>query len=296
MADAPAIAWAYPTAAVVGASLAVTGTVLQSVLRNPLAEPYLMGTVGGAALLAAGAMVSGLTALGVWVLPAASFLGSCLSLALVCGVAYFAGRARAAESASPFLRSSGSTLVLAGFVTGGFTGSLNMLVLSYAKPEDFAAVSKWLYGSLQMTTAGMFVLCLSVFALVFSLLLALARRLDVLELGRSEAECLGINARALIVTVLAASSLMTAVSVALAGAIGFVGLVVPHVVRRLAGPRLTRVLPCAALAGAAFLVLAERLRHLLPGDVPVGVVAAIVGAPCVFALLVSRRNGEGRDV
>ena len=114
--------------------------------------------------------------------------------------------------------------------------------------------------------------------------------------GRSEAECLGINARALIVTVLVASSLMTAVSVALAGAIGFVGLVVPHVVRRLAGPRLTRVLPCAALAGAAFLVLAERLRHLLPGDVPVGVVAAIVGAPCVFALLVCRRNGEGRDV
>lgn len=296
MAATQAIDWAYPTAGVVGASLAVTGTVLQSVLRNPLAEPYLMGTVGGAALLAAGAMVSGLTALGAWVLPAASFLGSCLSLALVCGVAYFAGRARAAESANPFLRSSGSTLVLAGFVTGGFTGSLNMLILSYAKPEDFAAVSKWLYGSLGASTVGSWMLCCAVFALVFGVLLALARRLDVLELGRSEAECLGINARAIIVTVLVAASLMTAVSVALAGAIGFVGLVVPHVVRRLAGPRLTRVLPCAALAGAAFLVAAEAVRRLLPGDVPVGVVAAICGAPCVFALLVSRRNGEGRDV
>ena len=296
MAATQAIDWAYPTAGVVGASLAVTGTVLQSVLRNPLAEPYLMGTVGGAALLAAGAMVSGLTALGAWVLPAASFLGSCLSLALVCGVAYFAGRARAGESANPCLRSSGSTRVLAGFVTGGFTGSLNMLILSYAKPEDFAAVSKWLYGSLGSATSGSWMLCCAVFALVFGVLLTLARRLDVLELGRSEAECLGINARTIIVTVLVAASLMTAVSVALAGAIGFAGLVVPHVVRRLAGPRLTRVLPCAALAGAAFLVAAEAVRRLLPGDVPVGVVAAICGAPCVFALLVSRRNGEGRDV
>lgn len=291
-----AINWAYPTAAVVGASLAVTGTVLQSVLRNPLAEPYLMGTVGGAALLAAGAMVTGLTALGAWVLPVASFLGSCLSLLLVCGVAYYAGRVRAAESANPFLRSSGSTLVLAGFVTGGFTGSLNMLILSYASAEDFATVSKWLYGSLGTATAGSLMLCLVVFAFVFGVLLALARRLDVLELGRSEAECLGVNAQAIIVTVLVAASLMTAVSVALAGAIGFVGLVVPHVVRRLAGPRMTRVLPSAAVAGAGFLVAAEAVRRLLPGDVPVGVVAAICGAPCVFALIVSKRNGEGRDV
>ena len=288
--------WAYLTAGVVGAALAVTGLVLQSVLRNPLAEPYLMGTVGGAALLAAGAMVSGLTALGAWVMPVASFLGSCLSLALVCGVACLAERARRAESANPFLRSSGSTLVLAGFVTGGFTGSLNMLVLSYAKPEDFTAVSKWLYGSLQAVTPGLFALCLGVFAVVFAVLMLLARRLDVLELGRSEAECLGINARAVILVVLTAASLMTAVSVALAGAIGFVGLVVPHVVRRLAGPRLTRVLPCAALAGGAFLVAAEAVRRLLPGEVPVGVVAAICGAPAVFALLMSRKNGEGRDV
>lgn len=288
--------WAYPAAAIVGAALAVTGAVLQSVLRNPLAEPYLMGTVGGAALFAAGALVAGLTALGAWVMPLASFLGSCVSLLLVCAVAWGAGRVRRAESANPFLLASGSTLVLAGFVTGGFTGSLNMLVLSFANPQDFTAVSKWLYGSLKTVTPLTCALSAVVFAAVFILLMGLAKRLDVLELGRSEAECLGVNARALILTVLAASSLMTAVSVALAGAIGFVGLVVPHLVRRTVGPRMRRILPCAAALGGAFLALAEGLSRLVPGDVPVGVIAAILGAPFIFVLLVSRRNGEGWDV
>lgn len=280
----------------VGASLSVTGAVLQSVLRNPLAEPYLMGTVGGAALFAAGAIVAGLTALGAWVMPAASFLGSCFSLALVCAVAYFAGKARLKESANPFLRSSGSTLVLAGFVTGGFTGSVNMLILSYAKPEDFAFVSKWLYGSLKSVTPLTFALSAIVFLGVFALLMALAKKLDVLELGRCEAECLGINAGLIIFLVLASSSLMTAVSVALSGAVGFVGLVVPHLVRRKAGPRMKRVLPLSALLGGFFILAAEAVSRLLPGEVPVGVIAAIFATPLVFALLVSRHNGDGQDV
>lgn len=287
---------AYPAALVVGAALAVAGAVLQSVLRNPLAEPYLLGTVGGAALFSAGALVSGFAALGLWVLPLASFLGSCCSLALVCVVAVFAERAHRAESANPILRSSGSTIVLAGFTVGGFTGSLDMLVLSYAKSEDFASVSKWLYGSLACVTPLTFCLALVVFAGAFAVLLALARRLDVLELGRSEAECLGLNARSLILVSLAACSLLTAVSVAVAGAIGFVGLVVPHVVRRKFGPRMMRVLPLSALLGGGFLCAAEYLRRFLPGDVPVGVIAAICGAPFVLALLVSRRSGEGWDI
>lgn len=287
---------AYPAAFVVGSALAVTGTVLQSVLRNPLAEPYLMGTVGGAALSAAGVTLLGLTAIGAWVLPSASFLGSCLSLALVCLVAYMAGRVRREESASPILRSSGSTLILAGFVTGGFTGSLNMLLLSYAPDRDFAAISKWLYGSLgSVTWLGLSIGAVA-FAAVFLVLFFLSRQLDVLELGRSDAECLGVNARTIIFICLAASSLMTAVSVALAGAIGFVGLVVPHLVRRKAGPRMRRLLPLSAVVGGLFLVFAEWLRRFLPGDVPVGVVAAIFGSPFIFALLVSKKSGEGWDV
>lgn len=286
--------WTYPAAAITGAALSVTGSTLQSVTRNPLAEPYLMGTVGGAALFVAVAFVTGLTALGAWVMPTASFLGSLLSLSLVCAVACRAGKVR--DSGSTLLLSNSSTLVIAGFVTGAFTGSLNMFVLSYAKADDFAAVSKWLYGDLTAISPFAFMLGGIVFTLVFVLLWGLARYLDVLELGRAEAECLGVNARALILVALGAASLMTAVSVALAGAVGFVGLVVPHVVRRKVGPRMGRVLPYSAILGALALVVAQLIARALPGSVPVGVIAAVFGAPAVCLLLVSRRNGEGYDI
>ena len=153
-----------------GAALSVSGAALQSVLRNPLAEPYLLGTVGGAAFFAALATNLGLVALGAWVLPTASFLGSCASLALVCFVAAFAAKAREADGATPLLLSTGNAVVLAGFVTGGFFGSLDMLVLSYAKPDDFAAVSKWLYGSLKSVTGATLALGGVAFAFAFGLL------------------------------------------------------------------------------------------------------------------------------
>lgn len=297
--DASALSfdWAYPAAVVTGAALAVSGAALQSVLRNPLAEPYLLGTVGGAALFAALATNLGLVALGAWVLPASSLLGSCVSLALVCVVGFCAARARAADGANPFLLSGGNAVVLAGFVTGGFLGSLDMLVLSYSKAEDFAALSKWLYGSLGAVTGLTLAAGGSVLAVVLAGLLLLARRLNVMELGRAEAEAVGVNVRATVVAVLALVSFATAVSVALAGAIGFVGLVVPHAVRRKVGPRLQRVFVLSALVGGAFLACAEFVRRLLPGaDVPVGVVCAILGAPFFLWLLVSRRNGEGWDI
>lgn len=229
-------------------------------------------------------------------LPAASFLGSCASLALVCIVASFAAKARRADGANPLLLSTGNAVVLAGFVTGGFFGSLDMLVLSYAKPEDFAAVSKWLYGSLHAVTWSTLALGGVAFAVAFSTLLALARRLNVMELGVAEAEALGVNTRITTLLVLGAVSLVTAVSVALAGAIGFIGLVVPHFVRRKTGPRLQCVLVFSAFAGGIFLMLAEFLGRFLPGDVPVGVVCAILGAPFFLWLLMSRRNGEGWDI
>ena len=289
--------WAYPAAVVTGAALSVSGAALQSVLRNPLAEPYLLGTVGGAALFAALATNLGLVALGAWVLPASSFLGSCVSLALVCLIGSCAARARRADGANPFLLSGGNAVVLAGFATGGFMGSLDMLVLSYAKPDDFAALSKWLYGSLGGVTGPTFALGCVALTVVLTALLLLARRLNVMELGRAEAEALGVNTRATLAAILALVSLATAVSVALAGAIGFVGLVVPHAVRRKTGPRLQRVFAYSALVGGAFLPCAEFARRLLPSaDVPVGVVCAILGAPFFFGLLVSRRNGEGWDI
>ena len=284
-------------AAVTGASLSVSGAALQSVLRNPLAEPYLLGTVGGAAFFAALATVTGAVAWGAWVMPAASFLGSCVALALVCVVAWLAANARRDEGGSPYLLATGNALVLAGFVTGGFFGSLDMLALSYAAPEDFAFVSKWLFGSLQFVTGPTLAFGAASFAVGFGVLFALARRLNVMELGLAEAQTLGVDTRATVLLVLGAVSLVTAVSVAMAGAIGFVGLVVPHLVRRKTGPRMQRVLTLSALVGGLFLVLAELARRLLPGgDIPVGVVCAILAGPFFLSLLISRHNGEGWDV
>lgn len=288
--------WAYPAAFITGASLSVSGAALQSVLRNPLAEPYLLGTVGGAALFTTAAVVTGLTAAAAWVMPLASFAGSCLSLALVFSVAYFARRARLLDGGDAFVRSAGSSVVLAGFVTGSFTGSLQMLVVSYAEPEAFTMISKWLFGSLASATAASTALSAVVFAAVFTVLLSMARRLNVMELGTDEAECLGIDVRRTLLVVIAAVAMATAASVANSGAIGFVGLVVPHVVRRKMGPLMQKVLPASAILGGIVLAAAEGVSRLFPGDVSVGVVAAVFGAPFFFRLLASRRNGEGWDI
>ena len=283
-------------AGVAGAALAVAGATLQSVLRNPLAEPYMLGTVGGGSLFAAAAMHFGLTAWGAWLLPAASFLGSCVSLAIVSAVALAASRVRARRGADVHLRSSGSTVVLAGFVTGSFTGSLQMLLMSAADAETFARHSRWLFGSPSAAAPEAVVVAAVVTLATLAGLLLLSRWLDVLELGADEAACLGVNVRLTLVLALGAVSVMTATAVAVAGAIGFVGLVAPHVVRRALGPRMRWLLPGSALVGGVVLVLAEGMARRLPGDIPAGVLCALGGAPCFLALLASRHNGESRDV
>ncbi len=288
----------YLAALIVGALLSVAGAVLQSVLRNPLAEPYMLGMVGGGALFSALAMQLGLVAWGVFVLPVASLLGSLFSLALVCLVTWGAERARLLNGADAALRSSSSTIVVAGFVVGGFTGSLDMLVLSYAEPEAFTQLSKWLYGSLDTVSSSHLMVGSITLAIAFTTLLLFRRELNVMELGRDEAECLGINTRLVLVVVIGIVALATSISVALAGAIGFIGLVVPHVARRLCGSRIERLLPASALLGGLTLMLAQFLTTLLPGTqtVGVGVICAIFGAPFFLWLLASRYNGEAKDI
>ena len=290
------IDWAYPAAFVVGALLSVSGTALQSVLRNPLAEPYLLGTVGGASLFATIATLAGFSALGAWSLPAASFTGSCLSLGVVTLVAHTAERIRSSSSADPYIRSNGSTVVLAGFVTGSFTGSLQMLAISYADDGAFTAISKWLFGNLRSSTPASFLLGATALAAVFCVLFSRARQMNILELGRNEAECLGLNAKSTIIAVLGSVAIGTAVSVSIAGAVGFIGLVMPHAARRLTGPRMQLLLPASAVAGGLALTAAEAVSRFLPGDIPTGVICAVAGTPFFMWLLMSKRNGEGRDI
>ena len=273
------------SAFVVGAALGMSGCVLQSVLRNPLAEPYILGLVGGGSLFVALSIHFGLTAFSALVLPAASFCGSCFSLILVCGVATLAARRRTEGSSAARIRSSGTTVVLAGFVTGGFTCSLQMLVLSCSEPATMAKVTQWMFGDVLDVRPT----SLAFGALAVGVALAGLMRVDcylnVLELGRDEAECLGVNPRRLKIVALGLVSLATAVAVALAGPIGFVGLVVPNFVNRCFGGLHRRRILLSALFGGIALVVAAQIGRLLPGSISAGVVCSLVGAPLFLFLL-----------
>ena len=268
---------------VVGASLALSGAALQSVLCNPLAEPYILGLVGGASLGVAVVFSLGLAAVSAFLIPVAAFLGACLSLALVCLVSVLAAR-RLGQRAL-----SGGTVIVAGFVAGSFTKSLPMLVLSYATPEQSAAARKWRWGDLQAVQVGPLAVSCVALAVSLLVLMALNRKLDTLVLGENVARSLGVDVRRTQLLALGAASLATAISVALAGAVGFVGLIIPHVVRRLFGAGHRVYLPVSALLGGVFLVLAQGVSHFLPGSVPLGVVCALSGAP-FFLWLLTRRG------
>ena len=290
------VLWTILAALVVGASLGLAGAVMQGVLRNPLADPYLFGMVGGGTFFMTLALNFGLAAWGSLVLPLASLAGAAFALGLVALVAWCTVRTRRLDGSDPQARMSNSSMILAGWAVGGTLGSFDMLALSYATPENYTAVNRWLWGPLAAARPATVLVGLAVFAAAFAIVLSFRRSLDVMELGHDEAACLGVNVRFVSVIVLAAAATVTSVSVALAGMVGFVGLVVPHFVRRLAGARAKLVLPLSALLGGLFVLAAEFLGRALPGTVGVGVVCAITGGPLFLLLLASRRNGEGRDI
>ena len=273
-------------ALVVGAALATAGATLQSVLRNPLAEPYMLGLVGGASLFTAVAMHFGLEGAGAFVLPVAAFMGSVFSLSLVCGISYVASRRRGGEAFA------GETVILAGFVAGSFTGSMYMLVMSFAEPATFARLSKWLFGDLRSVRPAALSVAAVCAAAAFVAVYSQARALNALSLGETMARTLGVNVRRTRLVALGAASLATAASVALAGAIGFLGLVVPHVVRRLFGANHRAYLPLSALLGALFLLVAHEVAGRLPKELSAGVVCALCGSPFFLYLLCLRRGAE----
>ena len=268
------------SALIVGASLASAGAVLQSVLRNPLAEPFMLGIVGGAALFAATAMHFGL---GSWALvPAFAFAGACFSLALVCAVALLASR-----NGRSF---GGETVILAGFVSGSFTGSLQMVLLSYAKPDTYAKLSKWLFGDLHSARPLSLLVAAILGAVAFAIMYSQNRNLNALALGDESAASVGVNVKRTVLLTLGAASLATAASVAIAGAIGFLGLVVPHFVRRVFGGNHRVYLPLSAVFGGLFLLGADWIGRLFPAGVSAGVVCAVIGSPFFLYLLVLKRR------
>ncbi|MCC6731358.1 MAG: iron ABC transporter permease [Chthonomonadales bacterium] len=280
--EAEAIVWQVrlpraASAALVGALLGMAGVALQGLLMNPLADPYTVGVSSGAAVGAALAEVTGFAALwlgfgGVGV----AFATALAAVTLVYALARIGGRV------------SVHTFLLAGVVVGTFLWSLIPLLMVLAdRAEDLQRVFFYLIGTLQgadWLRVGM----LAPFAAASALLLGLwSRDLNLMTLGEETALHLGVSVESFKRRVLLVGSLATAAAVSVAGIIGFVGLVVPHVARRVVGPDHRALMPVAALLGAALLVAADMLVRVWLNDMPVGVVTAILGAP-VFCLLLRR--------
>lgn len=268
-------------AGIVGASLSVSGVVFQALLRNPLADPYVLGISGGSAL---GAIIGIVLGAGSFYL-GVPFLAFCGALVTVFLVFIVAGGSRGLML--------DNSLLLAGVVVNSFFSAAILFALSIVNSMELHSISFWLMGDLSgaalKETAGA-ALCLFI---GFGILYAQARKLNLMVQGEETAMQLGVNVRATKYALLIVTSLMTSVAVSLAGIIGFVGIMVPHMMRLVFGSDHRLLLPAAALFGASFLVVADTLARILlaPAELPVGVITALCGAP--YFIFLMRRKGRG---
>jgi iron complex transport system permease protein len=262
-------------AASIGAALSVAGGAYQSVFRNPLASPGLLGALGGACFGAALALLLGL---GWAATQGLSFVFGLAAVALGVGVANVFGAA------------STITLILGGMISGAFFTALLSAIKYLADPYDqLPAIVYWLMGSLAGVTLSQALVAAPAIVLGLAALLALARPLDALAMGEDEARSLGVPVGAVRYGTIAAATLVTALSVSLAGMIGWIGLFAPHFARLLVGPRNALLLPASALVGAIFLIGADCLaRSVGRAEIPIGIVTELLGIPAF--LLVLRRS------
>ncbi|GGZ23856.1 iron ABC transporter permease [Streptomyces nitrosporeus] len=266
-------------AAVCGAGLAVCGTVMQSLLRNPLADPFVLGVSSGASTGAVAVVVLGAGG-GAVSVPAGAFAGALCSFALVMLLSHTLG---------------GTTdrVVLAGVAAMQlFSALTSFVVMTAADAEQTRGVLFWLLGSLSGAGWTDVRVCAAVLAVTLLICLGHARTLDAFAFGQDAAAALGVRVTRTRTVLLCTTALLTAALVSSAGAIGFVGLVLPHAARALAGSGHRRLLPVTALAGAVFLVWADTLARtvLEPQEVPVGVVTALVGVPAFVLVLYRTRR------
>ena len=273
--------------AMVGAGLATAGVALQALLRNPLAEPFVLGVSGGAALGGTAALAASA------VIGPATFLGSLASSGT--SVALGASVGAAASTALVFaLGRIGGKLVpeaalLVGVVFNAFAAGVITVVKVMVPPEDAARLLYWLMGAVGYADPGTLVAGAVLLGVAVAVLVALSAQLNLLSLGDDEAASLGVEVGRARGAVFLAASLATGAAVALAGLVGFVGLIVPHLLRRLFGPDHRVLLPASALFGAAFLVLADAAARLaflpLGSEPPVGALTALLGGPLFLWLL-----------
>src|SRR6266576_85861 len=262
-------------AVLVGAALALAGTAFQGLFRNPLVSPDILGASSGAAL---GAVVGIYLSLSVFAIQAIAFVGGLIAVAAV----YVIGAS--VRSRDPIL-----VLVLTGVVVGSLFGAGVGLVKYLADPyNQLPAMTFWLLGSLSSTGLSDLLPLFGPVALGTAVLVALRWRMNVMSLPEEEARALGVATGPLRIAIVAAATLVTSASVATAGIIGWVGLVVPHLARSLVGPDFARLLPAAAILGGGYLLVIDTLaRTMAQVEIPLGILTAVIGTPFFIWLLAS---------
>ncbi len=271
-------------AALVGAALGVAGAQMQGLFQNPLASPDIIGVSAGGSLGGVIALATGLSIRSMFYLPLLSFTGALLALLAVYGIA--TRRARTGIA----------TLLLAGVAVNALIGAITsfLITVTWVRYEVAQQIVFWLMGGLANRTWAHVWLGIPGFVVGILLALAFARDLDILAAGEEVASSLGVEVERAKRILLINSALLTGAAVALSGAIGFVGLVVPHAVRLAIGPAHKRLIPASAITGAVFLVLADLLARTLdrPEEIQVGIVTAFFGAPFFLYLLMRRSREE----
>jgi len=268
-------------AALVGGALGLSGAVFQALLRNPLAEPYILGISSGGAVGAVGAILFGFAAANSWALPLAAFVGSVGAMVVVLLIGGAVSR-----------RMDPGVLLLAGVVVGAFLSAIILLLLTFAELTSFRSAMFWLMGSLNLADWKS-VTVLGIYFVPSALLLcSMARALDLLAIGEETALFMGVRVERTKKVAYLATSLLVGAAVAVSGVIGFVGLIVPHALRMIWGNSHRFLLPASVLAGATFLLFTDLVaRTAVPSvELPTGVVTALIGVPIFLVILIRSRR------
>ncbi len=270
----------------VGASLSLAGAAFQGLLRNPLADPYTIGVSSGASLGAVLVLFFQVTifGLGNFTLPVVSIISGLIALLVVFGLVQFSSKSLAIE-----------TIILAGIIVSAFISALVSLLISLGDRDAMTQIIYWLYGSVGMR-GWSYVQLIIPFMIIGSIVLFyFYRELNALALGEDAADHIGVDVKKGKTFVLIGASLLTGAAVAVSGSIGFVGLVIPHLIRLVTGPNHRHVLPLSLIMGGAFLILADLMARTLiaPKELPIGVITALIGAPVFALLLIRERIGRG---
>jgi len=271
-------------AGLVGASLAIAGAAFQGLLRNPLADPYTLGVSSGASVGAVATIFLGLSipVLGGFTLPILSVIFSVVTIFCVLLFAKKMDRSMKVE-----------TIILTGIIFSSFLSAFISLMIALTG-EELRQIIGWLMGSVSMRGWNYIVIILPFFVIGSLILMMNTQELNAMTFGENRAKHLGVNVQRRKLTILIAGSVLTGAAVAVSGTIGFVGLVIPHIIRQIWGPDHKHLLPLSLLIGSGFLILADLVARMVisPSELPIGVITSLIGAPA-FALILLKRRRQG---